>query len=109
MPEISRFYGIVIQIYDDDHPPPHFHALYGGVVVVIAIETSQVLGGSLPRRASLWSSMGPEFISRNSARHFRGPRHFSLQATLLRWSSRMLAKMALANLSVHHGAERRAR
>lgn len=30
MPEISRFYGIVIQIYYADHPPPHFHALYGG-------------------------------------------------------------------------------
>ena len=30
MPEISRFYGIVIQIYYGDHPPPHFHANYAG-------------------------------------------------------------------------------
>ena len=26
MPEISRFYGIVIRMYFDDHVPPHFHA-----------------------------------------------------------------------------------
>ncbi|MFB3041815.1 MAG: DUF4160 domain-containing protein [Candidatus Poribacteria bacterium] len=30
MPEISRFFGIVIAIYYRDHPPPHFHAKYGG-------------------------------------------------------------------------------
>jgi hypothetical protein len=28
MPELSRFYGIVIQMYFGDHSPPHFHALY---------------------------------------------------------------------------------
>ncbi len=39
MPEISRFYGIIIQIYYGDHLPPHFHALYAGSLVKIAIET----------------------------------------------------------------------
>ena len=29
MPEISRFFGIVIKMYFDQHPPPHFHAEYG--------------------------------------------------------------------------------
>lgn len=29
MPTISRFFGILIQMYLDDHPPPHFHAIYG--------------------------------------------------------------------------------
>ena len=29
MPEISRFYGIVIRMYGLDHPPPHMHAAYG--------------------------------------------------------------------------------
>ncbi len=29
MPEISRFLGIAIAIFYDDHPPPHFHARYG--------------------------------------------------------------------------------
>jgi len=29
MPEISRFYGIVIKVFHNDHHPPHFHAEYG--------------------------------------------------------------------------------
>ena len=51
MPEVSRFYGIVIQIYYGDHAPPHFHALYAGDVAKIAIETLQIIDGSLPKRA----------------------------------------------------------
>ena len=51
MPEISRFYGIVIHIYFGDHQPPHFHAHYGGDKAVIAIESLHVLEGSLPKRA----------------------------------------------------------
>ncbi len=51
MPEVSRFYGIVIQIYYGDHPPPHFHAIYGGQVAKIGIETLTLLDGSLPARA----------------------------------------------------------
>ena len=51
MPEVSRFYGIVIQIYYGDHPPPHFHALYAGEIAKIAIETLQVIDGSIPKRA----------------------------------------------------------
>lgn len=51
MPEISRFYGIVIQVYYGDQPPPHFHALYAGDVAKISIETLQIIDGSLPKRA----------------------------------------------------------
>jgi len=51
MPEVSRFYGIVIQIYYGDHLPPHFHALYAGEVAKITIETLQVIDGSIPKRA----------------------------------------------------------
>ena len=51
MPEVSRFYGIVIQIYYGDHPPPHFHALYAGQVAKIEIGTLQVIDGSIPKRA----------------------------------------------------------
>lgn len=29
MPEITRFYGIIIKLFFGDHPPPHFHAVYG--------------------------------------------------------------------------------
>ena len=51
MPEVSRFYGIVIQIYYGDHSLPHFHALYAGAVAQIAIDTLQTIDGSLPKRA----------------------------------------------------------
>ena len=51
MPEIAHFYGIVIQMYFGDHPPPHFHAIYGGHKAVIDIETLALIEGELPPRA----------------------------------------------------------
>ncbi len=51
MPEICRFYGIIIQIYYGDHPPAHFHAVYGEDVVKIAIGTLEIIEGSIPPRA----------------------------------------------------------
>ncbi len=51
MPELCRFYGIVIQMYFGDHPPPHFHAIYGGEKAVIDIESLAFIGGKLPPRA----------------------------------------------------------
>lgn len=51
MPRLSEFYGIVIAMYYDDHPPPHFHALYGEHQAHVTIATSEVLAGSLPGRA----------------------------------------------------------
>lgn len=47
MPEISRFFGIVIAMYRNDHPPPHFHARYGSSHGRIDIATGTVIG-SLP-------------------------------------------------------------
>ena len=51
MPELSRFFGIVITMYARDHPPAHFHARYGDNEALIDIETSRLLRGQLPRRA----------------------------------------------------------
>jgi hypothetical protein len=51
MPEISRFYGIVIQMYYGDHPPPHFHAIYGNDKAVVDIESLALIEGHLPARA----------------------------------------------------------
>ena len=51
MPEISRFYGIVIKMFFDDHIPPHFHAIYGEHEVLIDINTLAVFAGNLPPRA----------------------------------------------------------
>ena len=53
MPELSRFYGIVITIYFNDHAPPHFHAKYAGRKAKIAIATGDFIQGALPRRAQL--------------------------------------------------------
>jgi hypothetical protein len=51
MPEICRFFGIVIRMYFLDHPPPHFHATYGGAEAQIRIEPVGLLAGALPPRA----------------------------------------------------------
>ncbi|MBI4668381.1 MAG: DUF4160 domain-containing protein [Elusimicrobia bacterium] len=51
MPVISRFFGIVIALYWDDHLPPHFHAKYGGEEAVVDIKTGKVVKGVLSRRA----------------------------------------------------------
>ena len=51
MPELCRFYGIVIRMYFNDHVPAHFHAEYSGDEAVISIEAPSVLGGHLPPRA----------------------------------------------------------
>jgi hypothetical protein len=51
VPEISRFLGIVIGMFYNDHNPPHFHAYYGEHEAAINIRDGKVLWGSLPRRA----------------------------------------------------------
>jgi hypothetical protein len=48
MPEISRFYGIVIRMYFVDHNPPHFHADYQGFKAEYDIQTLKLLNGALP-------------------------------------------------------------
>lgn len=51
MPRIAAFYGIIIAMYFDDHPPPHFHAKYGEHQAQVAITSGELLNGDLPRRA----------------------------------------------------------
>ena len=51
MPEISRFFGIVIAMYYRDHDPPHFHAKYAGQWAAFSIEDLKIIEGRLPRRA----------------------------------------------------------
>ena len=51
MPEISRFFGIVIRIYFGDHLPPHFHAEYGEFQAVIDVHPLVIIGGYMPPRA----------------------------------------------------------
>lgn len=51
MPEISRFFGIVISMHYNDHVPPHFHVRYGGQKALISIETLSIFRGRLSARA----------------------------------------------------------
>jgi len=51
MPEISRFFGIVIAMYYNDHAPPHFHARYGRKEIRVNIATGELLSGNFPGRA----------------------------------------------------------
>ncbi|MEI7609364.1 MAG: DUF4160 domain-containing protein [Rhodospirillaceae bacterium] len=51
MPTISVFYGIIIQMFWDEHAPPHFHARYAESEALIDIRTLEVIEGALPRRA----------------------------------------------------------
>ena len=51
MPVVSRFFGIVIAFYWEDHQPPHFHAKYSGDEAMIGIHNGDVLRGVLPGRA----------------------------------------------------------
>ena len=50
MPTVSRFYGIVIFMNYNDHPPPHFHARYQEQEVLVEIEIG-IVQGKMSRRA----------------------------------------------------------
>jgi len=65
MPELCRFYGIIIRMFWSDHPPPHFHAIYGNHEAVVEILTSEIIAGSLPLGAIAWSASGPLCIVTN--------------------------------------------
>ena len=51
MPEICRFYGMIIALYYNEHNPPHFHVKYGDFMAEIDITTLTILSGELPKRA----------------------------------------------------------
>ncbi|MEK7274682.1 MAG: DUF4160 domain-containing protein [Candidatus Desantisbacteria bacterium] len=53
MPELSRFFGIIIRMYaevDAEHHMPHFHAYYQDEVAIYSIEPIELISGLLPKR-----------------------------------------------------------
>jgi hypothetical protein len=80
VPEISRFFGIIILMYYDEHAPPHFHARYGSDKAAIEITSLRVLEGRLPSRALglviEWASQHQEELMMNweAARNDRPPK-----------------------------------
>lgn len=69
MPEISRFFGILITMYGDDHNPPHFHVQYNEFRALIEIETGEILQGSLPSKqlkyVQVWSDIHRDELMKN--------------------------------------------
>jgi hypothetical protein len=51
MPELSRFFGIVIGVFYREHGRPHFHAVYGEFEAVVDIETGDVIEWICRKRA----------------------------------------------------------
>jgi hypothetical protein len=49
MPEICRFYGIIIGMFYNEHSPPHFHAKYGEFEIEVNINTLEILNGKIPK------------------------------------------------------------
>ena len=80
MPEISRFYGIIIKMFfkPKEHEPSHIHALYGEYVGIFDLKTMEMTEGDLPIKAQ---GLIKEWISRN-------------QVSLLQmWDSQKLRKL----------------
>ena len=65
MPEISRFYGVVIRMYWADHAPPHFHAEYGSEEAQVRIDPIGMLQAVCRHAFWRWWSNGPPFIVTN--------------------------------------------
>ena len=69
MPQVSRFFGIVISMFYDEHNPPHFHAFYGEFTAEIGVNDLNVLVGKLPSRVLglviEWASLHKEELLDN--------------------------------------------
>ena len=80
MPEISRFYGIIIKMFfkPKEHEPSHIHALYGEHVGIFDLQTMEMTEGDLPIKAQ---GLIKEWISRNQ------------ESLLQMWDSQKLRKL----------------
>ncbi len=67
MHENSRFYGIVIKMFFDDHEPPHFHVEYAEHQAVVSIETLALIGRFRQGRWG-WLRNGQLYVKKSCAR-----------------------------------------
>jgi len=83
MPQISRFFGIIISMFYDDHNPPHFHASYGEYSVEITIKDLDILVGTLPIRVlglvNEWAAMHKEELLENWKRMENGEKLHTIE------------------------------
>lgn len=79
MPEICRFYGIIIKMFFDDHNPPHFHVEYGDFNALIEVDILAIIAGELPPRAlglvMEWAALhqGELLLAWKNARNQKSP------------------------------------
>lgn len=71
MPELSRFYGIIISMYGKDHNPPHLHAQYNDFRAIIEIQSGEIIQGSLPSKqlkyVQVWADIHKDELLENFA------------------------------------------
>jgi len=68
MPELSRFYGIIIRMFSEPterHHVPHFHAYYQEHIAIFSVEPVELIAGSVPHGNSGWLKHGLSFTSMN--------------------------------------------
>jgi len=69
VPTISRFLGLVITMYFDDHDPPHFHALHADGEAKVRIDSLEVIESTLARRhvrfVLAWAELHHEELEEN--------------------------------------------
>ncbi len=69
MPTIAWFYGIAIQMFYNDHDPPHLHARYGRARALIRLSDRAIIAGELPptalRLVREWMSAHSDELSEN--------------------------------------------
>ena len=69
MPELSRFYGIIITMYPNDHNPPHFHVEYNGRKALFSIKDGVFIQGSLPAKQArlvlAWNELHKDELLQN--------------------------------------------
>ena len=52
MPTLAIFFGIVVRMWHDDHPPPHIQVEYQGFEALVVVATGEVSEGSIPRKVA---------------------------------------------------------
>ncbi len=72
MPTIAQFYGILVQMFFNDHNPPHFHVRYGNARAIVRISDGSIINGALPPTAARlvkdWTLLRQRELEQNWAR-----------------------------------------
>ena len=86
MPELARFFGIIIRMYVEagsPHHRPHFHSYYKEHIAIYRIDTIELIGGYLPRRqkrlVEAWAELHHHELEENWERLQAGKMSFKIE------------------------------